>query len=74
MKPLLPLALATSLFLPIQANAGLIDSAIRGVLYDLSNEYNPRRYTREFKGELLEYRRNGKTYRICYRGNDAFYC
>ncbi len=74
MKPLLPLALIASIFLPTQANAGLIDSFIGGVLNDISNEYNPRRYTREFKGELLEYRRNGKTYRVCYRGNDAFYC
>ena len=74
MKPLLPLALLSSILLPAQANAGLIDSFIGGVLYDLSNEYNPRRYTREFKGDLVEYRRNGTTYRIGSRGTDACYC
>ncbi len=74
MKLLFLLALIAALAIPNGVNAGIIDSAIRGVLYDISNEYNLRRYTREFKGELLEYRRNGKTYRICYRGKDAFYC
>jgi hypothetical protein len=56
------------------AQAGILGRFVDGIIYDIERDYTPRRYIRDFNGELGSYRRNGRRYRICHRGGKAFYC
>ncbi len=68
------LAITLVLLSGTPSQAGILGRFVEGILHDVERDYSPRRYIRDFKGEIGSYRRNGRQYRICHRGGKVFYC